>query len=138
MRKRRNPRLLQSKCHYHHSQRKLLQCFQRPKKWRQFSMTKRETPTSTGPNSFGKGRFGFCDRNSLFQKEMKKKMEEVCDDWSLKILERKQDSLHIKDCMSICHIYMHLTAIMMKKKHYLPFNSVNPEICKWGVKSKYC
>lgn len=40
----------------------------------------RETPTSTGPNSFGKGRFGFCDRNSLFQKEMKKKMEEVCDD----------------------------------------------------------
>ncbi|XP_078323968.1 PEST proteolytic signal-containing nuclear protein-like [Crassostrea virginica] len=40
----------------------------------------RETPTSTGPNSFGKGRFGFCDRNSLFQKELKKKMEDVCDD----------------------------------------------------------
>ncbi|XP_048768762.1 PEST proteolytic signal-containing nuclear protein-like isoform X2 [Ostrea edulis] len=40
----------------------------------------RETPTSTGPNSFGKGRLGFCDRNSLFQRELKKKMEEVCDD----------------------------------------------------------
>ncbi|XP_061177383.1 PEST proteolytic signal-containing nuclear protein-like [Saccostrea echinata] len=40
----------------------------------------RDTPTSTGPNSFGKGRLGFSDRNSLFQKEMLKQMNDVCDD----------------------------------------------------------
>ncbi|KAK3096978.1 hypothetical protein FSP39_005330 [Pinctada imbricata] len=40
----------------------------------------RETPTAAGPNSFGKGKLGFCDRSKLLEKELKKKMEEVSGD----------------------------------------------------------
>ena len=30
----------------------------------------RETPTASGPNSFGKGKMGFCDRRALIKKEL--------------------------------------------------------------------
>ncbi|XP_034246185.1 PEST proteolytic signal-containing nuclear protein-like [Thrips palmi] len=37
----------------------------------------RDTPTSAGPNSFGKTKQGFCDAKKVFEKSLKKKMEEV-------------------------------------------------------------
>ncbi|KAJ1522401.1 hypothetical protein ONE63_002689 [Megalurothrips usitatus] len=37
----------------------------------------RDTPTSAGPNSFGKTKQGFCDAKKVFEKTLKKKMEEV-------------------------------------------------------------
>lgn len=37
----------------------------------------RDTPTSAGPNSFGKTKQGFCDSKKVFEKSLKKKMEEV-------------------------------------------------------------
>jgi len=30
----------------------------------------RDTPTAAGPNSFGKGRLGFCNRQQSIQKEL--------------------------------------------------------------------
>ncbi|KAK0180111.1 hypothetical protein PV327_005785 [Microctonus hyperodae] len=35
----------------------------------------RETPTSAGPNSFGKTKQGFCDSKKIFEKTLKKAME---------------------------------------------------------------
>jgi len=35
----------------------------------------RETPTSAGPNSFGKTRQGFCDTKKMFERQMKKKLD---------------------------------------------------------------
>ncbi|GLH12416.1 PEST proteolytic signal-containing nuclear protein [Gryllus bimaculatus] len=35
----------------------------------------RETPTSAGPNSFGKTKQGFCDAKKMFEKNMKKAMD---------------------------------------------------------------
>ncbi|XP_063227821.1 PEST proteolytic signal-containing nuclear protein-like isoform X2 [Bacillus rossius redtenbacheri] len=35
----------------------------------------RETPTSAGPNSFGKTKQGFCDAKKMFEKNMKKGMD---------------------------------------------------------------
>lgn len=32
----------------------------------------RNTPTSSGPNSFGKTKHGFCDQKKLFEKQTKK------------------------------------------------------------------
>ncbi|XP_069104937.1 PEST proteolytic signal-containing nuclear protein-like [Argopecten irradians] len=40
----------------------------------------RDTPTAAGPNSFGKGRLGFCDRQKMVEKEIIKHMEEVGED----------------------------------------------------------
>ena len=40
----------------------------------------RETPTAAGPNSFGKGKLGFCERSKLLEKEMFKKMNEISGD----------------------------------------------------------
>ena len=40
----------------------------------------RETITSSGPNSFGKTKQGFCDDKKLYEKRLKATMEEVCDD----------------------------------------------------------
>lgn len=37
----------------------------------------RETPTSAGPNSFGKTKQGFCDSKKIFEKSLKKAMEEA-------------------------------------------------------------
>lgn len=37
----------------------------------------RETPTSAGPNSFGKTKQGFCDSKKIFEKTLKKAMEEA-------------------------------------------------------------
>lgn len=37
----------------------------------------RDTPTAAGPNSFGKGRLGFVDRNKAIEKEIQKKLEEL-------------------------------------------------------------
>lgn len=39
----------------------------------------RETPTSAGPNSFGKTKQGFCDSKKMFEKSLKKAMEDVND-----------------------------------------------------------
>ncbi|KFM76681.1 PEST proteolytic signal-containing nuclear protein, partial [Stegodyphus mimosarum] len=39
----------------------------------------RDTPTSAGPNSFGKTRQGFCDSKKVFERQLKEKMEEVAD-----------------------------------------------------------
>ncbi|XP_025098512.1 PEST proteolytic signal-containing nuclear protein-like [Pomacea canaliculata] len=35
----------------------------------------RETPTAAGPNSFGKGRLGFCDRQKIIERELVKKTD---------------------------------------------------------------
>jgi len=40
-----------------------------------FSFFSRETPTSAGPNSFGKTKQGFCDAKKVFEKTLKKAME---------------------------------------------------------------
>lgn len=37
----------------------------------------RETPTAAGPNSFGKGRLGFVDRNKAIEREIQQKLEEL-------------------------------------------------------------
>ncbi|XP_012260250.2 PEST proteolytic signal-containing nuclear protein-like [Athalia rosae] len=37
----------------------------------------RETPTSAGPNSFGKTKQGFCDSKKIFEKTLKRAMEEA-------------------------------------------------------------
>ncbi|XP_014206207.1 PEST proteolytic signal-containing nuclear protein isoform X1 [Copidosoma floridanum] len=37
----------------------------------------RDTPTSAGPNSFGKTKQGFCDSKKIFEKSLKKAMEEA-------------------------------------------------------------
>ncbi|XP_052808508.1 PEST proteolytic signal-containing nuclear protein-like isoform X2 [Mya arenaria] len=37
----------------------------------------RETPTAAGPNSFGKGNLGFCDRNKMIERDLKKQMEQL-------------------------------------------------------------
>lgn len=37
----------------------------------------RDTPTSAGPNSFGKTKQGFCDSKKIFEKTLKKAMEEA-------------------------------------------------------------
>ncbi|KAF7997533.1 hypothetical protein HCN44_006104 [Aphidius gifuensis] len=37
----------------------------------------RETPTSAGPNSFGKTKQGFCDSKKIFEKTLKKAMEDA-------------------------------------------------------------
>ncbi|KAJ9576302.1 hypothetical protein L9F63_006846 [Diploptera punctata] len=39
----------------------------------------RETPTSAGPNSFGKTKQGFCDAKKIFEKTMKKAMDSAED-----------------------------------------------------------
>lgn len=39
------------------------------------SLSYRETPTSAGPNSFGKTKQGFCDAKKIFEKTMKKAMD---------------------------------------------------------------
>ena len=44
-------------------------------KW--FIFSSRETPTAAGPNSFGKGNLGFCDRNKMIERNLKKQMEEL-------------------------------------------------------------
>lgn len=35
----------------------------------------RETPTSAGPNSFGKTKQGFCDAKKVFEKNLKEALE---------------------------------------------------------------
>lgn len=37
----------------------------------------RETPTSAGPNSFGKTKQGFTDMGALYERNLKKAMEEA-------------------------------------------------------------
>ncbi|KAL4233262.1 hypothetical protein ACF0H5_007946 [Mactra antiquata] len=37
----------------------------------------RDTPTASGPNSFGKGSLGFCDRTKMIERELKKQMDEL-------------------------------------------------------------
>lgn len=37
----------------------------------------RETPTSAGPNSFGKTKQGFCDAKKVFEKNLKHALETV-------------------------------------------------------------
>lgn len=39
----------------------------------------RETPTSTGPNSYGKTKQGFCDAKHVFEKGLKKAMDSCGD-----------------------------------------------------------
>lgn len=46
----------------------------------------RETPTSVGPNSFGKTKQGFCDFKKMFEKTMKKAMD-TCTDPNNKVEE---------------------------------------------------
>ena len=42
-----------------------------------YSYSYRDTPTAAGPNSFGKGRLGFVDRNKAIEREIQKKLEEL-------------------------------------------------------------
>lgn len=39
----------------------------------------RDTPTSAGPNSFGKTKQGFCDAKKLFEKQLRAAAEELAD-----------------------------------------------------------
>lgn len=39
----------------------------------------RETPTSAGPNSFGKTKQGFCDAKKVFEKNLKQALETNAD-----------------------------------------------------------
>ncbi|KAA0199855.1 hypothetical protein HAZT_HAZT007264 [Hyalella azteca] len=36
-----------------------------------------DTPTSAGPNSFGKSRIGFCDSKKVYEKKMKETEKEL-------------------------------------------------------------
>lgn len=40
----------------------------------------RETPTSAGPNSFGKTKQGFCDAKKVFEKNLRRAAEEHSGD----------------------------------------------------------
>lgn len=40
----------------------------------------RDTPTSSGPNSFGKTKHGFSDAKKLFEKNLKEAMESALAD----------------------------------------------------------
>ena len=37
----------------------------------------RDTPTAAGPNSFGKGKMGFCDRQKIIQRELQQQMDQA-------------------------------------------------------------
>lgn len=37
----------------------------------------RDTRTAAGPNSFGKGNLGFCDRTKMIERDLKRQMEEL-------------------------------------------------------------
>lgn len=37
----------------------------------------RKTPTSQGPNSYGKTNLGFCDTKKLFEKQLKEQADEI-------------------------------------------------------------
>lgn len=37
----------------------------------------RDTPTSAGPNSFGKTKHGFCDAKKVFEKSLKETMNSL-------------------------------------------------------------
>ncbi|XP_054707497.1 PEST proteolytic signal-containing nuclear protein-like [Uloborus diversus] len=39
----------------------------------------RDTPTSAGPNSFGKTRQGFCDSKKVFERQLREKIEELSE-----------------------------------------------------------
>ncbi|CAG5136195.1 unnamed protein product [Candidula unifasciata] len=40
----------------------------------------RDTPTASGPNSYGKGKQGFIDRQKIIEKQLKEEMEKVSGD----------------------------------------------------------
>ncbi|GFR63090.1 PEST proteolytic signal-containing nuclear protein-like [Elysia marginata] len=40
----------------------------------------RNTPTASGPNSYGKGKFGFIDRQKIIEKQIKEEMDKVSGD----------------------------------------------------------
>ncbi|KAI8772860.1 PEST proteolytic signal-containing nuclear protein [Biomphalaria glabrata] len=40
----------------------------------------RDTPTASGPNSYGKGKQGFIDRHKIIEKQLKEEMEKVSGD----------------------------------------------------------
>ncbi|XP_059175706.1 PEST proteolytic signal-containing nuclear protein-like [Physella acuta] len=40
----------------------------------------RDTPTASGPNSYGKGKQGFIDRHKIIEKQLKEEMERVSGD----------------------------------------------------------
>lgn len=40
----------------------------------------KDTPTAAGPNSFGKNRLGFCDRQKVIQREIQKEMDKISKD----------------------------------------------------------
>ena len=40
----------------------------------------RETPTASGPNSYGKGKQGFVDRHKVIEKQLKEEMDRVSGD----------------------------------------------------------
>ncbi|CAH1785969.1 unnamed protein product, partial [Owenia fusiformis] len=39
----------------------------------------KNTITPTGPNSFGKGNLGFCDRRKVIERELQKQMDDLAD-----------------------------------------------------------
>lgn len=53
----------------------------------------RETPTAAGPNSFGKGRLGFCDRQKIIERELVKKT----DSWST--WQKQKDGWWLMHCL---------------------------------------
>ncbi|KAK3802829.1 hypothetical protein RRG08_013312 [Elysia crispata] len=40
----------------------------------------RNTPTASGPNSYGKGKYGFVDRQKIIEKQLKEEMDKVSGD----------------------------------------------------------
>lgn len=45
----------------------------------------RDTPTSSGPNSFGKTKQGFCDPGKLYEMSVKKLQEGGGQSWSIEV-----------------------------------------------------
>lgn len=45
------------------------------RRWLKLFLIYRETPTSAGPNSFGKTKQGFCDAKKVFEKNLKEALD---------------------------------------------------------------
>lgn len=48
----------------------------------------RDTPTSAGPNSFGKTRMGFCDSKKIYERQLREALEEKNNSSKLEQLDK--------------------------------------------------
>uniref|UniRef100_A0A2A4J0B2 PEST proteolytic signal-containing nuclear protein n=1 Tax=Heliothis virescens TaxID=7102 RepID=A0A2A4J0B2_HELVI len=64
----------------------------------------RETPTSAGPNSFGKTKQGFCDAKKVFEKNLKQALE-MADKPAMPNCHKPSTRLRVLDIENIEGIY---------------------------------